>query len=351
MLRINEILEKPVPWLDSDGSEVGVVMSSRLRLARNLKQYPFPNYARGDALREVVSETKSIFQSNSEFMNWDFSPFNLLSSSEKRLLLERRLISTDFTNRSDQAAIAVDENCVFSLMVNEEDHFRIQILDSEMDLELLWQSLVFIEEQLSKNFSFAFDDQFGFLTSNPLNSGCGLRISVLLHLPALRLTGKLAPILNHAIKYGMLVDGFYGKEKDATGSIYQIYNNLAVVWEVPELLQTCLKIAERVVDKEHEAQRKLQESKNRIDVEDKIFRSLGILERARRLKSQEFLEHYSNLKLGISLGIISEVDPDSLQELLLWIQPAHLQWYFGEEISTAERDAFRAEMVRSKLGL
>ncbi len=351
MLRINDILEKPVPWLDSEVTESKVVISSRLRLARNLSQFPFPNNAQGKILDEVVKEAKQILQSNSEFKNWEFSAIEMLSSNEKKILLERRLISPEFAVKTDHAAISIDESCIFSIMINEEDHFRIQILDSGMDFEMLWQNLSLLEEQLNQNISFAFDDSFGYRASNPLNAGYGLRISILLHLPALRICGKLGPILNKVIISGMMINGFYGKDKDEIGSIYQIYNSLAIGWDIPELLQTSLKIAERVVDKEHEAQRKLRENRNKIDVEDRIFRSLGILERARRLRFHEFLEHYSNLKLGISLDLISEVDPDILQELLLWAQPAHLQWYIGEEISSVERDVLRADMVRSKLGL
>ena len=351
MLRIDDILEKPVPWLECTGLNTDVVISSRLRLARNLKQFPFPNNSQVKVLDDIVKEARQIFQSNSEFLDWEFSSLDLFTYSEKQVLLERRFISPEFAKKTNHAAISIDESCNFSIMINEEDHFRIQILDSGMDLEMLWQSLNLVEEQLNQNISFAYDSQFGYLASNPLNSGSGLRVSVLLHLPALKITGGLGAIMNRAIFSGMMVNGFYGKGQDETGYIYQIYNNLAIGWNVPELLQIIIKIVRRVVDKEQEARQKLQEYRKRIDVEDKVFRSLGILERARKLRSREFMEHYSNLKLGTSLDIITEIDSDILQELLLWVQPAHLQYYFGDEMSLMEQEIFRAEMVRSRLGL
>ena len=214
MLRIDDILEKPVPWLECTGLNTDVVISSRLRLARNLKQFPFPNNSQVKVLDDIVKEARQIFQSNSEFLDWEFSSLDLFTYSEKQVLLERRFISPEFAKKTNHAAISIDESCNFSIMINEEDHFRIQILDSGMDLEVLWQSLNLVEEQLNQNISFAYDSQFGYLASNPLNSGSGLRVSVLLHLPALKITGGLGAIMNRAIFSGMMVNGFYGKGQD-----------------------------------------------------------------------------------------------------------------------------------------
>ncbi len=350
MQGMDDILEKPAVWLGSDAAHSDVVLSSRVRLARNLRDYPFPNHASGEILHDVLAEAKQAVRSNSEFSGGNVWELNQLSSAERRLLFERRLISAQFAEEYANGAVVLDDGCRLSIMINEEDHFRIQILGQGLNLLPLWERIGRLDCELGDELNFAFDESFGYLTSCPSNVGTGLRLSVMMHLPALTMMGELSSIVENREELQIAVRGFYGEGSDVVGRIYQISNSLSLGWTGPDLLQGLLKIAQDTVDKEFEARRKLLDTQ-RIDVEDRVFRSLGTLERARKLSLPEFIGQYSNLMLGISTGIISEIDPLSLHGLLLWVQPAHIQWHFGEEMCETERDVCRADLVRSRLGL
>ncbi len=172
----------------------------------------------------------------------------------------------------------------------------------------------------------------------------------MMHLPALEMEGKLKSLFQTSENFELTVRGFYGEKSDVVGSIYQISNKLTLGWKEHELLEDLLKIALQIVDKEQEARQNLFENKS-IEIEDKVFRSLGIIERARLLSSVEFIEHYSNFILGIKRGLVTDMEKQELQNLLLWVQPAHLQLLYGKNMSAIERDAIRADMVRMRLGL
>ena len=349
MNRLGQIGEQPVPWLD-EGPHSDVVIASRIRLARNLENQPFPNHASSDSLQEIVLQVEWAVRNAGVVPEGRFVRSGELSPGDRQLLLERRLISPEFARGVRESAVAVSEDFRFSVMVNEEDHLRIQILDAGLNLELLWEEIQAQERLLGQELPFAFSGEFGYLTACPTNTGTGMRVSVLMHLPALDATEGLQEALSQMSPSGLSVRGFYGEGSDVVGSIYQISNKLTLGWTELRLLEDLLKIAREVVDKEEKARRKLLEDRS-IEIEDRVFRSLGILERARILSSREFIEHYSNLMLGIHIGLITDLDPAALRELLLWVQPAHLQWRWGKEMPAADRDAYRAEFVRSKLGL
>jgi len=351
MSDINEIWEMPVPWLSGQGIHSDVALAGRMRLARNLENYPFPHHASEDKLEEIVTRIQDVITSQTVLPEATFIPLQRLSLSERQMLLERRLISPEFAQRSSHGAVVLDRQCRISLMVNEEDHIRLQALDAGMNLDLLWEQVHRVDMDLGKVLDYAFSEEFGSLTSCPTNTGTGLRISILMYLPALALDeGNLGAIFHQANPAGLTVRGFYGEGSDVVGNIYQISNKLTLGWTEFRLLEDLLKIASQIVDKEQDARRKLMENRH-IDVEDKIFRSLGLLERARKLSSREFIEQYANLMLGILIGLITEIEPQALHELILWVQPAHLQWQYGKDLSPVERDVYRAEMVRTKLGL
>ena len=349
MTGLGQIWEQPVCWLQ-DGPHSDVVIASRIRLARNLENIPFPNHAEPESLEKVVSRVREavahagVFPEDQIFLSENLTPF------DRQVLLERRLISPEFAQNNRETAVAVDDTARFSVMVNEEDHLRLQILDAGLDLELLWEKLRDLESALNRELNFAFSEEFGYLTACPTNTGTGMRVSVLMHLPALDATEGLKNALSQVSPSGLSVRGFYGEGSDVVGNIYQISNKLTLGWTELRLLEDLLKIAREIVDKEEKARQQLLEDHS-IEIEDRIYRSLGILERARILSSREFIEHYSNLMLGIHIGLITEIDPADLRELLLWVQPAHLQAQWGKEMPAAERDVYRAEFVRQRLGL
>jgi|Deesub1362B_J571_1020462.scaffolds.fasta_scaffold01930_1 protein arginine kinase len=341
--------EQPVPWIE-EGPESDVVLASRVRLARNLNGYPFPHHARAEKMDEVVTKLEEAVLSLQVVPGENFVRNRNLSAEDRQLLLERRLISPEFAQSTDHRAVAFDKRGRFSLMVNEEDHIRMQIIDSGLDLELLWDELHDTDVRLRQRLDVAYQFEFGYLTACPTNTGTGMRVSVLVHLPALDATGRIKEVLSQQPPSGIAVRGFYGEGSDVVGNIFQISNRLTLGWTEYRLLEDLLKIAQEIVDKEREARAELLE-KRPIDVEDRIFRSLGILERARKISSREFIEHFSNLMLGIHIGIIQDIDEGTLRRLLVWVQPAHLQLHLGKEMPAADRDIYRAEFVRAQLGI
>ncbi len=349
MFRLQQIWEQPVPWL-SDGPHSDVVLASRIRLARNLENLPFPHHAPNENLDEVIAKVCDAVRISSVVPEENFIEDGELSSADRQLLLERRLISPEFAQRARRAAVVFDETGRTSIMVNEEDHLRLQILDAGLNLEFLYEQIQEVDRALGQILEFAFSQEFGYLTSCPTNTGTGLRVSVLMHLPALDATEGLKAALGQSSPSGLTIRGFYGEGSDVVGNIYQISNKLTLGWTELRLLEDLLKIAREIVDKEEKARLKLLEERS-VEIEDRVFRSLGILERARILSSREFIEHYSNIMLGIHIGLITEIDPADLKELLLYVQPAHLQWQWGKEMPAADRDVYRAEFVRTRLGL
>ena len=350
MLINREFWDNEPPWLNVGGVHSDITISSRIRLARNLQGYPFPQKASEEKLNEVLVQIQEIVENTAHFTEFQFCKMQQLSKNECQLLMERRLISPEFAKRSRNRAVLFDKLGRSSIMVNEEDHFRLQLLDSGIKLEFLWGLIHDLEQKFEEKLGFSFSKDFGYLTSCPTNTGTGLRISVLMHLPALELEGKLDSIFYASDVFELEVRGFYGEKSDVVGSIYQISNKLTLGWTELKLLEDILKIALQIVDKEQEARKKIFETRN-IEIEDKVFRTLGIIERARMLSSYELIEHYSNLIVGIDSGLIIDIEKQELQNILLWAQPAHLQLQYGEDLSEIERDVIRADMVRTRLRL
>lgn len=336
--------QKPA-WLNNLGVHSEIALASRIRLARNVKGVPFPQNAPESKLDEIVIQVQDIFEEMDQFTFW---PIHRFSNQQRLLLQEKRLISPEFAKQSDHAALAFDSTGLTSIAVNEEDHIRLQVLDGGFNLEFLWGHINDVDQIFDRSLEYSFSDQLGYLTSSPTNTGTGLRISLLLHLPALELEGRLESIFEESNFFELNVCGFYGQGNDLFGSIYQISNRLTLGLTEFSLLDDFLKIGSEIVDKEQEARQRLLENRG-IEVEDKVFRSLGILKHAKLLNTFEFIEHYSNLLLGINIGLIAEIDKQELHDLLLWTQPAHLQWRYGKELNSTEQDAVRAEVVKARL--
>ncbi len=341
------VYETP-PWLDCNAPDSDVVLSSRVRLARNLENVPFPNHARPEVLEEVLNQVEKVYSGVEFLKEAVFFDMGQLSIAEQHILAERRIISPEFVEKSIPEGLILGESGRFSIMINEEDHLRLQALDSGFQPEKLWEFAELIDRQMSTVVNYAFSDEFGFLTACPTNTGTGLRVSLFVQLPALSITGRLEDILKKKPPSGLVIRGFYGEGSDVIGDIYQISNQFTLGWTEWRILEDLEEIAGEIIAKERLARLEITE-KDRVHLENRVFRALGVIERAKIISSLEFIELFASLKLGILTGLLPEINHQALNDLLVQTQPAHIQRMAGKPLSPLERDIFRADFVRKNL--
>ena len=330
-------------WWIENGPRHEVVLSSRVRLARNLEKYPFPGVNK-DA-KAVANEVESALSSGA----LKFTKLNMeeMSPVDKQLLAEKHLISPALCEKTAAFAfISPDEQ--ISIMVNEEDHIRIQAMTSGFDLDKAFETANLADSLIEEKADYAFSEKFGYITSCPTNMGTGMRASVMLHLPALCITREIVKIINSVSKFGIAVRGIYGEGSDAMGNIFQISNQITLGITEEETISNLKSVAESIIERELEARSKLQDN-NIIKLADKVWRSYGILKNAQILSSEEFMKLASDVRLGINMGIIGNVSTESLNELAATLQPAGILKAAGKELSPEQRDFERAKAVRAKL--
>ncbi len=347
-LSVRDLVFEAPPWLEADAEEADVVLSSRVRLARNLGNIPFPNRAQEETLEDVLNQVEHVFSETTAPSEAMFFEMPSLSNAEQHVLAERRLISPEFIMKKIPTGLVLEADGLSSIMLNEEDHLRLQVLGAGFNLETLFKRAEERDRQLGAALEFAYSEEFGYLTACPTNAGTGLRVSLFVHLPALAEVNRLNEVLGDKPPSGLAVRGFYGEGSDVVGQIYQISNQFTLGWTEWRILEDLRRTAETVIQEERAAREELLEE-DRIHLEDRVFRALGILQKARVVSSLEFIEHYSSLRLGIVSGLLSEIDLQILNNLLVLTQPAHIQQIAGRAMSPLERDVFRADLIRTRL--
>ena len=348
-MEFNDFIHSTGQWLMGTGTNANIVMSSRIRLARNLAKKPFTNKARKKELLEVMDSIQSAMQTIDYFKNSLFVKINELDNVDKQFLIERHLMSHEHAADPEGKALVVSKEEVLSVMINEEDHIRIQVLKSGFDLDEAWKIADAIDDSLAQKLDFAYSSNWGYLTACPTNTGTAMRGSVMLHLPALVMTKQINKVMNAISKLNFASRGFYGEGTQASGNFYQISNQVSMGHSEQDVIQNIHGLICQVIEQEEQARQALV-LQNRPVLEDKIFRSYGVLRNAHIISSQETVELLSMVRLGIDLNIIKDVDRPAINELFLMIQPAHLQKLDGKKLSSAERDTKRASLIREKLG-
>jgi protein arginine kinase len=323
-------------------------MSSRVRLARNLEKIPFSNWADKGRLEDVLAAVKDAALSTGMLQNAIFVRLKEIDQVDRIFLVERHLMSPEHAENVDYKALVADPKEIISIMINEEDHLRIQVLLSGANLKECWRIADEIDTELSKKLAFAYSAKWGYLTSCPTNTGTGLRGSVMLHLPALVFTGQIGKILQAIAKLGLNIRGLYGEGTDATGNIFQISNQVAMGVTEEEAVDNIERIANQVISRE-DATRKTIVAKNKDALVDRISRALGTLKSAHIITSNETITLLSAIRLGVDLGIVKTMDRRTVNELFLLTQPAHLQELDGRPLNANERDIKRADLIRSRL--
>lgn len=330
-------------WYLQNGKDSDVVVSSRIRLARNLKQYPFVPKLSEEQRKQIEEKVKEIVPS----LGYGISFLRLKDMDEitQMSLVEKHLVSPNFVFKEDiKGSMLLNDDENISIMINEEDHLRIQVLASGLELDNLMNLAVELDEKIGNNLEYACSEKYGFLTSCPTNVGTGLRASVMVHLPALTTTGNIRKILEVIHSFGMNIRGVYGEGTEIQGDMYQVSNKQTIGISEREIIKNLKLIIEKIIEQERLARKIL--TKESIELEDKVYRSFGILSQAKKLSSQEARELLSQVKLGTDLGIIKELNDLKVKKLELYTKPANLQKYLGEKLGNYERDIKRAQIVK-----
>ncbi|WP_051621011.1 protein arginine kinase [Paenibacillus sp. UNC451MF] len=335
--------------MKGEGPDSDIVISSRIRIARNLRSYPFPMLATNQQSKEVLEQVSNVL-SNEELHT--ISHFSLvllddLNELEKRVLVEKHLISPALADESRNGAVILSDNESISIMVNEEDHLRIQCLCPGFQIKEAWDMANQIDDLFEIQLDYAFDEKRGFLTSCPTNVGTGIRASVMIHLPALVLTQQINRILSAITQVGLAVRGLYGEGSEALGNLFQISNQITLGQSEQEIIDNLYGVVRQLIEHERAAREKLQ-YETKAKLLDRISRSYGIMSYAAIMDSKEAAQRLSDVRLGIDLGIIKNVPTQVMNELLVMTQPGFLQQYAGEKLTPEERDIRRAQLIREK---
>ncbi len=323
-----------------------IVITSRIRLARNLKNYKFPIKMTADESDKVISEVKSAVEKQN--LNYKLTYMKDLSDIEKSVLIENHLISPALAEKKEAAALLLSTDQRVSIMLNEEDHIRIQTLENGMSLKECWNESNRIDDILEEHVDYAFDKELGFVTSCPTNIGTGMRASVMLHLPALSITNQIDKLIYGISQLGVAVRGVYGEGTKSMGHLYKISNQGTLGASEETLIDKISQIVIQIVEKEERTREHLK--KNNLDeIEDDFYRSYGLLTNARKMTAEEAMKLLSLLKLGKEMGIIKISEDKNLYNLMVKIQPNNISSVAGKELSPKERDKKRAEIIRNEL--
>ncbi len=349
-MQLNDLLNHTSEWLKGTGSNSDIVISSRIRLARNISDFPFPHWADKKQGEDVLVKIKGSFSKIDWLKNTTFFELAKMDSIDKQFLVERHLMSLDHAQKTNSKGVVVDDNEIVSIMVNEEDHIRMQVMQSGFNLHEAWDIINTIDDSIAKELNFAFMPDWGYLTACPTNAGTGMRGSVMLHLPALVTLQAIDRVLAAIAKLSFTTRGLYGEGTQAMGNFFQISNQISLGPSEGEIIESINGLIRQIIEQENQARETLV-SKNKPLLEDRINRSLGILKSARIITSQETIELLSMVRLGCDLGMINDIDRRRVNELFIITQPAHLQKIEGKKLSSQERDVKRAQIIRDKLNI
>ncbi|RAK16714.1 protein arginine kinase [Anoxybacillus vitaminiphilus] len=337
-------------WMNQEGPDSDIVLSSRIRLARNIEDFQFPTVFTNEEAKEIVELFEKTFAHKSyvPFGKFELLKMNELQPIEKRVLVEKHLISPHLAEDCAFGACLLSENEEVSIMINEEDHIRIQCLFPGLQLTEALDVANQLDDWIETHVNYAFDEKRGYLTSCPTNVGTGMRASVMMHLPALVLTQQMNRIIPAINQLGLVVRGTYGEGSEALGNIFQISNQITLGKSEEDIVEDLKSVVQQLIAQERMAREALVKTSN-IQLEDRIFRSYGILTNSRIIESKEAAQCLSDVRLGIDLGYIKNVSRSILNELMILMQPGFLQQYAGGALRPSERDVRRATLIRERL--
>ncbi len=337
-------------WIDEKGPLKDVVLSSRIRLARNIDGMPFPTAMDNTQGTNIIDQVnKSMFEGNSVLgRDFRFIAMKSISPLERQILVEKHLASLDLMQRFEISALLLDTKERVSIMVNEEDHIRMQCILPGFQLDKAWEVLNRVDDVIEETTAYAYDEQLGYLTGCPTNVGTGLRASIMVHLPALTMTKHINIILQTISKIGLTARGLYGEGSEALGCMYQISNQITLGLSEEEIIHNLTVAAQQIIAKERQGRKALLQI-NGIEFEDRVWRALGVLTHARQLDIKEFMALISQVRLGVNLRLIPNLALEQLDAMTVAAQSGILQLEFKQEQTQEDIDRLRADYVRDNL--
>jgi protein arginine kinase len=345
-MNIDDLTRTSGEWLKGTGPESDIVMCSRIRLARNLATYPFTNRASRAEKADIEREVRAALgHSHAELHYQDVHTLNPL---DRQFLHERQLISRELMSAEGPRGVAIGPEENVSVMVNEEDHLRIQVMHSGMSLFEVWDRINQLDDRIEEHLDYAFSPTLGYLTACPTNVGTGIRVGVMLHLPALVQTKDIEKVFRALHKINLAVRGLYGEGTQAFGDFYQISNQQTLGKSELELIRTLSDVIPQIIEYERRARKELLENRRQL-LRDQVSRAYGVLKTAHQISSEETMALLSSVRMGINLGLIDDLEIPTVNELFIHTQPAHLQKIQGRHLEVDDRNVARAQYLRSRL--
>ncbi|MEM0895913.1 MAG: protein arginine kinase [Verrucomicrobiota bacterium] len=347
-MNFETLLDNPADWMQSRGPYSEIVLTSRVRLARNVGQTSFPGWASKSERKRILGDILPAVNGLEEMSDAFSEELENLSSIKKQVLVERHLISREHAARSGGSAAVMNANQSVSIMINEEDHLRMQSIEPGLNLEEAYGAIDSVDSRLEEALDYAFDSQLGYLTACPTNLGTGMRASVMLHLPALVLTEQVNKVVQAVNKIGLAVRGLYGEGTEALGNLFQVSNQNTLGEKEDEIIARLERVVGQIINNEQNARQMLLEDKPNT-LFDQIGRAYAILRHSYIITSKEALNLLSVLRLAVDLECLPSEARESVDILLMQIQPAHLQIRAKTKLSAEKRDSLRAEIMRDQL--
>ena len=335
-------------WYEQSGEHGDIVISSRIRLARNLQDHPFPAHMSKEEKNIVAELIKSniIIEDSIVAGQFSFLSMSEMDEIKRHAMIERHLISPEFAAKGKGSGLLLMKDESVSIMINEEDHIRIQVMKPGLNLIKAYELADKIDTLIDERLNLAFDDRLGFLTECPTNLGTGMRASIMLHLPMLTEAGVMPQLLNTVSKLGFIIRGFYGEGTEAKGCIYQLSNQVTLGISEKAALENLKGISFQIISQENSLRKERQ---NDIKLQDKIMRSLGLLKTAVIISFEEFMAYVSNIRLGVAMGYINDLSMDKINGLIISQGAGNIMLLKGKSLVSEKRDILRAENIRNAL--
>ena len=347
-MNLQEFLTTPAETARREGPHNRIVMSSRVRLARNLRGLAFPGWAKKNERIKALDLIRPAVESLAQMENAFSESMDNLTVLDKNILVERHLISREHAAKNAGSGLVLNRDESLCVMINEEDHLRMQALRPGLQLKQAWSAIDQIDSKLEKKLDYAFTPDLGYLTACPTNLGTGIRVSAMLHLPGLVLAEQINQIIQAVNKLGLAVRGLYGEGTEALGNVFQVSNQMTLGEAEADIVERLNKVLSQIIEHEENARGLLLEKKPKT-VYNHIGRAYGIMANAHSISSKETMNLLSLMRLGVDLGLFPDLERWLVDELFIITQPAHLQKRYSEKLSAEERDLLRADMLRDRL--
>lgn len=347
-MKIDDFLHKTSEWLKATGPNSDIVLSTRVRLARNIDKIPFTHWANKKQRDEVLSLAKEAVEKSNLLKGSLYLRMADASELDRQFLIERHLMSPEHAYEPEYKALLIEPREIISIMINEEDHLRIQVIQSGFNLRDAWTLADKLDTELNEILTYAYSIKWGYLTACPTNTGTGMRASLMLHLPVLVMTKQINKVLQALTKLGIAVRGLYGEGTEALGNFFQISNQVTLGRPEEDIIGNFERTMNQVISREAQARRYLL-LKEKEEITDKIQRAYGTLKSARIITSSETTNLMSHVRFGVNMNVLPEVDIKTVNEIFIMTQPAHLQKLENKILTPSQRDIKRADFIREKL--